>query len=386
MRLYNKGERVDYYSCIVAFSLLAMLCLTMLVKANVLIKEEQKKRFYLSYTLIIISLISEWGAIAMNGMPLWSISFHKFIKLIDYVITPVAGMFFYRQVSNKKLDFFPISIMVINLAIQICSLFTGWTFYIDDLNIYRHGEYYWFYIIIYILSIIYVVYGFLTYSKEYTQRNKATLYLIVLTCLVGIGFQELVSNNIRTTCLSLSVCSILLYIYCIDFLIQRSDKQIVEQKQQLEHDALTGLFNRFSFEKTIHMSQQHFMIRDLTVFAFDINGLKIVNDTYGHDAGDELIISAANIIMNVFSSYGKCFRIGGDEMAAILLLREEEISSLITEFDYKMDNWKGVYSDKLSIAYGYVRADHHPSKNLEELYKLADHYMYENKMMYYQKQ
>ena len=55
--------------------------------------------------------------------------------------------------------------------------------------------------------------------------------------------------------------------------------------------------------------------------AVDINGLKEVNDTFGHEAGDQLIIGAANCIERAFGDYGKVFRTGGDEF--IVLLTED---------------------------------------------------------------
>ena len=52
--------------------------------------------------------------------------------------------------------------------------------------------------------------------------------------------------------------------------------------------------------------------------SIDLNGLKRVNDTYGHVAGDELIRAAADCMKNSFNEYGKIYRIGGDEFAVII--------------------------------------------------------------------
>lgn len=371
------------YSSIVVLSCLSMLCLTSFVNANVLINQEQKKRFYISYILIIISILSEWGAVVMNGLPIWTLFIHKSLKLIDYLVTPVAGIYFVRQISKKKIDKFAISLMTINFIFQILSFYRGWSFYIDEANVYRQGEYYWLYIIIYILSFLYVVYGFYSYGKMFEKRKLLSLSLIVLIFFIGVIIQQVLKNEVRTTSLTLTLCSILLYIYYTDFITQNSDKMLSEQRVQLEHDVLTGLYNRYAFEKTVNMSEPHFIIKDLTVFSFDINGLKITNDTYGHEAGDELIKAAATIIDKNFSPYGRCYRIGGDEMVALLIIPQEKISNLINNFEVDMNKWHGEFVDELSMAYGYVRADFHPDCKLIELYKLADRYMYDNKEMHY---
>ncbi|MBR5705734.1 MAG: diguanylate cyclase, partial [Deltaproteobacteria bacterium] len=56
---------------------------------------------------------------------------------------------------------------------------------------------------------------------------------------------------------------------------------------------------------------------DLAVFSIDVNGLKTVNDSLGHDAGDELIRGAADCISAAFGQTGKCYRTGGDEFVVL---------------------------------------------------------------------
>ena len=78
---------------------------------------------------------------------------------------------------------------------------------------------------------------------------------------------------------------------------------------------MTGLYNRASYDKDIQSvnPQEYFKL-----VSMDVNGLKRENDTYGHAAGDEMIMSAADCLKKVIAPYGKCYRIGGDEFTAIL--------------------------------------------------------------------
>lgn len=72
---------------------------------------------------------------------------------------------------------------------------------------------------------------------------------------------------------------------------------------------------------------------DYAVFSFDLNNLKIVNDTYGHVKGDILIKSAAEVIAETFEKYGIVGRMGGDEFIAILLtFQKSKIERMIDEF------------------------------------------------------
>ena len=58
-----------------------------------------------------------------------------------------------------------------------------------------------------------------------------------------------------------------------------------------------------------------------TLIIFDVNYFKVINDTYGHSFGDEILKVIGKIIKKTYSQYGRCYRIGGDEFAVII---EEE--------------------------------------------------------------
>lgn len=90
-------------------------------------------------------------------------------------------------------------------------------------------------------------------------------------------------------------------------------------RHQAYTDSMTGFFNRTYFEET--MLSMHGIMKDikpLSIIAIDIDGLKITNDTFGHNAGDNLLKQAATIISSVFKSCGIISRVGGDEFCIIL--------------------------------------------------------------------
>lgn len=96
-------------------------------------------------------------------------------------------------------------------------------------------------------------------------------------------------------------------------------KHQVEQKYRYMslHDELTGLYNRASFEDELRNLERsgHFPIG---VIMIDLDGLKTINDTLGHSAGDVLLQRAANVLRSVFRSQDMIARIGGDEFAILL--------------------------------------------------------------------
>lgn len=112
----------------------------------------------------------------------------------------------------------------------------------------------------------------------------------------------------------------------------------------------------------------------------DIDGLKLVNDTFGHQAGDELLVRAAAIIKECFAGIGEVARVGGDEFAVILPLRESaEIEEICHGIRQKVRQFCNENTIPMSISIGLsVRI--HPEQSLDEVFKAADDNMYREKL------
>ncbi len=149
-------------------------------------------------------------------------------------------------------------------------------------------------------------------------------------------------------------------------------------------DQMTNLGNRRSYEETLEEFRNE--KSPVTIFAFDINGLKNINDLYGHKAGDEVIKGAADCISQAFSPYGKCFRTGGDEFIAILPFEFSEKNApsrdlLLSTFQTLTHDWRGQLIPKLSISYGHASSS--DSSTIDELITKADKLMYAAKAAYH---
>ena len=105
--------------------------------------------------------------------------------------------------------------------------------------------------------------------------------------------------------------------------ISRVTDELKDMYSEMEHavttDALTQIGNRYLFDNVFHAASIDAAHADTKyLLMFDLNELKFVNDTYGHSEGDALIRTAARTIERAFTPCGQCFRIGGDEFAAIV--------------------------------------------------------------------
>ena len=141
-------------------------------------------------------------------------------------------------------------------------------------------------------------------------------------------------------------------------------------------DTLTSVMNRNAYERKI--KSLYADRRSLTLIVADVNGLKIANDTLGHQAGDRLIIETAKSFSNVFGN-DNVYRVGGDEFLTILCDYDEaEI-----EYDLKLVKDYMMHNDvSASIGYSFVPKY---MGNFEELLENADKMMYQDKELYYQK-
>ena len=143
-----------------------------------------------------------------------------------------------------------------------------------------------------------------------------------------------------------------------------------------ETDPLTGFENRYSYNKFLAIKADSDSQHSTCIFMLDINNLKYVNDTFGHDKGDELIKNSSLAIKETFmNDDGKnCYRLGGDEFVAILDNIEE---TNITNYIYKFLEKQKEY--KVSIATGYAYTSDVSVDGYEKLMIEADKRMYENK-------
>lgn len=143
-----------------------------------------------------------------------------------------------------------------------------------------------------------------------------------------------------------------------------------------EHDKLTGLYNK---GKYMAMKADNFGDpASIAIYNFDVNNLKHINDTYGHELGDELIVKAAKSIHAVVSDKVFGYRMGGDEYVMVAVnITEAEAEAVAKKWETALEglNSEGsVYCVMaLGMQYGEGEFDY------ETLYKKADELMYLNK-------
>ncbi len=143
-------------------------------------------------------------------------------------------------------------------------------------------------------------------------------------------------------------------------------------------DALTELPNRAFMDKKLNEYEKSG--NDYCIISIDINGLKDVNDKFGHAAGDKLISGFAKELKSVFEDVGTPARIGGDEFMVVLGNdKVKEIRRLLTDLDLILEYKNTVNEDPWDYYAAAGFAFRKETESLHETYLLADKRMYENK-------
>ncbi len=155
-------------------------------------------------------------------------------------------------------------------------------------------------------------------------------------------------------------------------------------------DANTGIGNVAAFRaKFDELESQRTNYKYIAVIQFDVNNLKLINDSKGHEAGDLLIKRAAGIINQAFGNIGDCYRTGGDEFVALItsehapIVCEEAIYKFNRAIDKFNDDPEKPFDLRIALGVAYYRSGSGDSDgtSLKDVHKIADERMYNNKKM-----
>ena len=167
------------------------------------------------------------------------------------------------------------------------------------------------------------------------------------------------------------------------FISMQHERYLAEMvEESYKTDTLTGLYNRRAFSRLFEDLCAHTALTGgiLTVLLADMDGLKHINDTFGHSAGDNAIARTAQALKAACPPDALCVRFGGDEMLAVMKgdHSEEELRSRYNLF---LDNYNSTANNPYTISASLGIYKTHPGESLdfENLVKKSDELMYKEK-------
>ena len=338
--------------------ILVLIAFAIMLIITVFLDKKTIRRLYILITFIFllsICVFFEFYLLGENKYP----EVIKVLVCIRYSATPFIISLILFALVKLKLWYILIPAIVLTVT-NIVSIFTGIVFDIDaNGNLVRGVLGYFPYIVVgaYCFILIYIL---------IKQSNKQVIEIIPIVFLAftfvsGLVFPLIIGKEYsKIFCTSIGIALFVYYVFLILGLTKK--------------DALTGLLNRQAYYSTIENSY-----KDITaIVSIDMNGLKRINDTLGHAAGDEAILAISSCFIKVAKFKHLVFRVGGDEFIIICKkTTESELMDLIENLKEKVSETK--YT--ISVGYSYSVA---PDKIIEYMVKQSDEMMYANKAKFYE--
>jgi diguanylate cyclase (GGDEF)-like protein len=169
------------------------------------------------------------------------------------------------------------------------------------------------------------------------------------------------------------VCSLIIFIlYSIAIFFSH----ILQMTRKVHTDPLTGLLNRQNWNEAVIESLA--AKNSTTIIVLDLNSLKQINDTYGHDIGDYLIAGFATILKNSFPARSSICRWGGDEFAIMLQdTTTEQMEHILSNVERSVNTYNNTTDGpEMSYSVGYATSSDYTSASADFLFKEADKKMY----------
>lgn len=228
------------------------------------------------------------------------------------------------------------------------------------------------------------------FLRENGFLNQHNITLVIAAMREGAG-KEFVEDDfvsLQPTMTKLPLAArMATFIKETSFELEEMNGKLQVMNERLQNmamtDSLTGLDNRLAFDDLLAKigAEGDDSIADWVILMIDVNGLKYTNDTFGHLAGDALIIAAANVIVEAYGQHGSCFRVGGDEFVVIVDASRDLMYKLHCKLKKAMSayNKDALYHLSMAIGESRLKNDMGHRKAISDWKLEADLNMYRNK-------
>ena len=280
------------------------------------------------------------------------------LSVVGYTLRPVSAIGLLLSVSPPTFRTWKIWVpAVVNLGINLTAFFSPIAFSFDQNYDFVRGPLGFF---VFAVGIFYMILTMVMIRKRFYE-GRAVERWILIACEAGCLLASAVDSFFGGAHLNEGIVIGLLFLL---FFLRTHDHY---------QDALTTLRNRQAF-----YDDSADLIRDTSAIAsIDMNGLKELNDRYGHEAGDRGLFTIGQCLDAVSSRNTLAYRVGGDEFVLLFLHQnEEDVKNALAQI--KSEVTKAGYS----VSVGYAMKE--SGMSMDDVLRESDRKMYQDKALYYQ--
>lgn len=338
--------------------ILILMAFAVLLKTTVFLDAKTIRRMYVLIAAVFGLSVIVFAEFYMDDLGILK-NLRVVLMAIRYSATPVIiSLILYALLKRARWYVF-IPAMALTL-INVISIFTGIVFSISDTNTLQRGP------LGYLPFIAVGLYSVFLVCVLFKQSNKQSTEIVPIVFLCFAFVSGLIFPFILGKDYSQIFCTtivIALFVYYVFLIIQLTKK-----------DPLTGLLNRQAYYASVNDNP-----KDITaLLSIDMNGLKAINDTGGHAAGDLALETLAICFVRAVKAKQTIYRVGGDEFVIVCRRSsKDEIKQLVERIQ------KNVAKTEYSCAIGYSYCPG-GAIAIDEMLKESDEMMYKHKANYYQ--
>ena len=338
--------------------LLLMTGMFLLVRTNVHLNKGIYNSMRILLALLLALSVCDSMEIAERAYTEYS-RWHVILCTFKYATSPLILVSLLTLFSDRypRRLFIPAAV---NLVLCFATMFTGLVVRVDEHNVFSLGP---LVFVPFLVSAFYVVVLFydLLHKQKNIMREDLAVVIFMICAVIATAIMLFVwpshaDNWFYTT---IAIDAFMYYVYWLH--------------QMTKRDPLTGLLNRQSYYSDVKRYQNNITV----LITSDLNGLKKINDSGGHHAGDTAISTLAICFENALLPSQRAYRIGGDEF---VILGFSNTHRQMEELMQRIRDNMACTPYSCSLGYSYT-AEGRP---IDELYKEADQKMYADKQAFYQ--
>ena len=338
----------------------ALLIFAAILIMDQLLTWREKRLFLIELGLVGLMILTTWADRCVSAVAhgnWWRLRFVT--SALQFAVAPVSPLILlriYRRNQPSRWTWLMALPAVVTAILSLSSIWTGLVLRVEPGNIYTRGP---LFFLPFFASAIYLAFMVkYAFMGNMPGRRYETGFLLLAGMVIAWACTLEIIFVIRYMIWSTTAAMQFLYF-------------LVVTNQKLLYDPQTGTYSRLAYTKRLASIREG---QPITLAMVDMNGLKAINDRYGHKAGDQAILQVAQALLALPTRGKKLYRYGGDEF--VIVVKGGCGRELERDLKQAVSRCGKVEECPLSFAYGVLE---HPGGDLHKTMEEIDRRMYRMK-------